>query len=112
MSTPIRLFGFLVAAVILIVAIVHIAAHMPRFGQHPLPYGDAVNRLGPPERHVSNMVSAVNFDFRGFDTLGEEFMLVCAVTGAVVLLRGARGERPSAQPGQVGNRPVLPPSDA
>ena len=112
MSTPVRLCGFIVAALILIGAVVHIAVHMPRFGEHPLPYGDAINRLGPPERHVSNMVSAVNFDFRGFDTLGEEFMLVCAVTGAVVLLRGARGEQPTARPGQVGARPVLPPSDA
>lgn len=112
MTKPFRLFGFIITAVILTVAIVHIAAHMPRFGQHPLPYGDAINRISPSERHVSNMVSAVNFDFRGFDTLGEEFMLVCAVTGAVVLLRGSRGEQLSARPGQVDARPVLPPSEA
>jgi multicomponent Na+:H+ antiporter subunit B len=53
------------------------------------------------------MVSAVNFDFRGIDTLGEEFMLVTAVTGAVVLLRGARGEDLSAKAGRVEGRAVI-----
>jgi multicomponent Na+:H+ antiporter subunit B len=58
------------------------------------------------------MVSAVNFDYRGFDTLGEEFMLLCAVTGTAVLLRGSRGEQHSAQPGRVEGRPIRDPSDA
>ena len=57
---------------------------MPTFGAHPLPYGDAINRDAPAQRHVSNMVTAVNFDYRGFDMLGEEFMLLCAVTGAAI----------------------------
>lgn len=75
-----------------------IARAMPAFGEPTGPYGPSVNRLGPALRHVSNMVSAVNFDFRGIDTLGEEIMLVAAVTGAVLLLRGIRGENLSARP--------------
>ena len=51
------------------------------------------------------MVTAVNFDYRGFDTLGEEFMLLCAVTGTVVLLRGNRGEQRAAHPGQIPGPP-------
>lgn len=39
------------------------------------------------------MVTAVNFDLRGFDTLGEEVMLLAAVVGTTVILRGARGEK-------------------
>lgn len=107
-----RLAGFSAALVILVAALVQVAIHMPRFGQHPMPYGEMVDRVGPAERHISNMVSAVNFDIRGFDTLGEEFMLVCAVTGAVMLLRGYRGEQPSARPGKIPGRPVRPPAGA
>ena len=56
----------------------------------------------PLASDVSNMVSAVNFDFRGLDTLGEEIMLVAAVTGTVLLLRGIRGEDLSASPAPAG----------
>jgi multicomponent Na+:H+ antiporter subunit B len=112
MSGAVRRLGFLLAALPLAAAVVYVGLHMPAFGAHPLPYGDAVNRIAPPERHVSNMVSAVNFDLRGFDTLGEEFMLVCAVTGTVLLLRGHRGEALSAEPGELPHRPAQPPSDA
>ncbi len=84
-----------------------VAARMPRFGAHPMPYGDAINHNAPEQRHVTNAVTAVNFDYRGFDTLGEEFMLVCAVTGAVMLLRGKRGERADAAPARLpGRRPA------
>lgn len=85
---------------------------MPSFGNHPLLYGDVINNAAPIERHVTNMVSAVNFDYRGFDTLGEEFMLVCAVTGVVVLLRGNRGEKLDVAPGRIQGRPIEPRTDA
>jgi multicomponent Na+:H+ antiporter subunit B len=58
------------------------------------------------------MVAAVNFDIRGFDTLGEEIMLVCAVVGAVMLLRGSRGEREGDKAGRVSGRASIPRSDA
>jgi multicomponent Na+:H+ antiporter subunit B len=45
------------------------------------------------ERHVSNAVTGVTFDLRGFDTLGEELILFVAALGATVLLRALRGER-------------------
>jgi multicomponent Na+:H+ antiporter subunit B len=112
LSRRARLVVFLLGVVFLLPAAARIAWRMPEFGAHPLPYGDAINRSAPAERHVSNMVSAVNFDYRAFDTLGEEFMLVCAVTGAVVLLRGSRGEALTAQPGRLHERPLEPRSDA
>ena len=89
----------------LLPAVWKIARAMPAFGDPTGPYGPSVNRLGPPLRHVANMVSAVNFDFRGLDTLGEEIMLVAAVTGTVLLLRGIRGEDLSARPATAG-RPL------
>lgn len=92
----------LIMAPITVVVILRI----PAFGDHPLPYGDAINRDTGALRHVTNMVSAVNFDYRAFDTLGEELMLVAAVTGTLVLLRGRRGESVSDRAAQAGERPV------
>jgi len=112
MTPRVRLILFAVATACILVGLVHVMQHMPAFGAHPLPYGDAINAAATAERHVTNMVSAVNFDYRGFDTLGEEFMLLCAVTGVSVLLRGTRGEQLESRPGFVEGRPILPRSDA
>jgi len=79
-------------------------AGLPPFGQHSSAYGDLVNALGTDLRHATNMVALVNFDVRGFDTLGEEFILFAAVTGVVMLLRGERGEDTSADPMQLPHR--------
>ncbi len=112
MTPRLRLVLFAIACACLLPAVLSVAMHMPRFGDHAMPYGDAINAVAPAERHVTNMVSAINFDYRGFDTLGEEFMLLCAVTGTVVLMRGSRGEKLSARPGELPGRPILPRSDA
>ncbi|MFC0410139.1 MnhB domain-containing protein [Roseomonas elaeocarpi] len=96
------------AALCLLPLAAPVIRHMPEFGAHPLPYGEAVNRIAPAERQVTNMVSAVNFDLRGFDTLGEETMLLAAVVGTVVLLRGARGEGTADRPASCPGRPIAP----
>ena len=36
--------------------------------------------------HAVNDVTSVVFDFRGYDTMGEAFILITAVAGAVVIL--------------------------
>jgi multicomponent Na+:H+ antiporter subunit B len=100
------------AALALLPGIVLVIAHLPDFGRHPLPYGEAINGAATRERHVTNMVTAVNFDYRGLDTLGEEFMLLGAVTGTLVLLRGRRGENVSDAPAEAEGRPIPPRSDA
>ena len=104
-----RLLLFGVALGCVAAALPRVIGGMPAFGNHPLPYGDAINRLAPAERHVTNMVSAVNFDYRGFDTLGEEFMLMVAVTGTAVLLRGTRGSSLTDRPATVPGRRHIPP---
>ena len=48
--------------------------------------------IGVTERHATDLVTALNFDFRGFDTLGEEFILFASVLGVVLILRQLRGE--------------------
>lgn len=112
MSARLRLLLFALAVLAVLPAVMRVAWHMPPFGAHPLPYGEAINRVAPGERHVTNMVTAVNFDYRGLDTLGEEIMLFGAVTGAVMLLRGNRGENVSARPGWAPGRPIPARSDA
>jgi multicomponent Na+:H+ antiporter subunit B len=62
-------------------------AGLPGFGKYPGPYGDVINSVCLYERHLANAVTAINFDYRGLDTLGEEFILFAAVTGVVILLR-------------------------
>ncbi len=37
--------------------------------------------------HAVNDVTSIVFDFRGYDTMGEAFILVIAVTGTAVILR-------------------------
>lgn len=64
-------------------------AGLPRFGDYRGPYGYVLNRIAVPERHTTSVVGAVVFDYRGFDTLGEEFILFAAVLGVVLLLRGS-----------------------
>ena len=112
MTARARIVMFVLAVFVLAPAAFRLAGAMPTFGAHPLPYGDAINEAAPKERHVTNAVTAVNFDYRGFDTLGEEFMLLAAVTGTVVLLRGSRGEGLSTEPGTVEGRAIPPRTDA
>jgi multicomponent Na+:H+ antiporter subunit B len=68
-------------------------AGLPAFGDFNGEYGQILNGVAGQERHVTNVVSAVVFDYRGFDTLGEEFILFAAVMGVALLLREARDER-------------------
>ena len=66
---------------------------LPGFGNYPGPYGNIINRVAVPQTNATGVVSAVNFEYRGFDTLGEEFILFIAATGVSLVLRQLRGER-------------------
>jgi multicomponent Na+:H+ antiporter subunit B len=61
---------------------------LPPFGNFHGFYGQLLNHIALPQRHTTNVVAAVVFDYRGFDTMGEEFILFAAVSGIVMLLRG------------------------
>jgi multisubunit Na+/H+ antiporter MnhB subunit len=39
---------------------------------------------------AQNNVAAVVFDYRGFDTIGESFILLCAISGAHVILHRSK----------------------
>ncbi len=56
-------------------------------------YGQVMNQVAVEERSTTAVVTAVNFDYRAFDTLGEEFILFAAALVLVLLLRRLREER-------------------
>lgn len=102
----------LAAALVLAPLALLLAWDMPRFGDHPLPYGDAAIAVLGTERHLANMVTGVNFDLRAVDTLGEEIILLAAVSGASMLLRSLRDKPASAKAAAVPGRPLPPRSEA
>jgi multicomponent Na+:H+ antiporter subunit B len=89
----------LVALAALGTVLVVAVADLEPFGHYPGPYGDVLAKVVPGERHTGQLVAATTFDYRGFDTLGEELILFTASCGCVALLRlrrRERGERASA----------------
>jgi multicomponent Na+:H+ antiporter subunit B len=71
---------------------------LPGFGHYRGPYGDIINRIAVGQTKATGVVSAVNFEYRGFDTVGEEFILFVAAAGVSTVLRHLRGERDQAAP--------------
>jgi multicomponent Na+:H+ antiporter subunit B len=65
---------------------------LPAFGDYHRIYGLVLNRIEVPLRHATDIVTALNFDIRAFDTLGEEFILFASVAGVALLLRHLRDE--------------------
>lgn len=87
MSRVWRVAVFLTGAVGMAVLFAIVCGTLPG----PLPvrnrYAEAVNSRVYAQRNVTDAVSAVNFDYRGFDTIGEEFTLFVSVLGSISLLR-------------------------
>jgi multicomponent Na+:H+ antiporter subunit B len=102
----IRLGVFGVSCTGLLVLLIWGFAGLPDFGHYTGPYGDILNRVAVPERSTTDVVTAVNFDYRGFDTLGEEFILFAAVVGVASILRKLRGERERAPDDDAAGRRV------
>ena len=102
MSPKVRLYVFLAGAagfgLVLLVGMTGLAPAGQTSSPPPRTVGDWLNRVALPERHLTNVVSAVNFDYRGLDTLGEEYILFAAVAGVALLLRERRGESEQDRP--------------
>ena len=92
MSARFRTILFFATAPAMAGLLVWAVAGLPGFGKYPGPYGDLINSVAIFERHVTNVVTAVNFDYRALDTLGEEYILFAAAIGVMLLLREQRGE--------------------
>lgn len=78
---------FFIAGAVLLALYAYAALNLPPWGSYRGPYGDAIARAAVYERHATDIVNAINYDYRGFDTLGEEFILFTAVLGVSMLLR-------------------------
>jgi len=63
------------------------ASGLAPFGHFHGFYGQLLDAITVPQRHTANTVTAIVFDYRGIDTLGEELILFAAVVGVVLLLR-------------------------
>jgi multicomponent Na+:H+ antiporter subunit B len=68
-------------------------AGLPSFGAFNGAYALLIDHVVVAQRHTTDAVTAVNFDYRALDTFGEEFILFTSVVGLAVLLREQRTER-------------------
>ena len=112
MSRPARLAFFGVAAAGLAVTLGAGLAGLPSFGSQLTAYARTLNGLAQQQRHVTDVVSAITFDYRGIDTLFEEFILLAAVTGISVLLRPLSDETRGLPADKAPDRAIPPPSPA
>ena len=68
--------------------------------QDPASYDDsqddgaagAIIQQNLEKAHAVNDVTSIVFDFRGYDTMGEAFILITAVAGSVVILYSKKKE--------------------
>lgn len=67
------------------------AVDLPPWGTYRGPYGNVISRVVVYERHATDVVNAINYDYRACDTLGEEFILFTAALGVMMLLRREEG---------------------
>lgn len=90
MSTRARLLVFGLGGVALAAVLALGLGGLPAFGHYHGVYGRRVAQIELGARHATDYVTALNFDLRAFDTLGEEFILFGSVTGVALLLRALR----------------------
>ncbi len=90
MSRRARLSLFAVAGAGLLVVLLIGLHGLPPFGDYHGVYARVIDTVELPRRHATDYVTALNFDLRAFDTLGEEFILFGSVTGVALLFRHVR----------------------
>jgi multicomponent Na+:H+ antiporter subunit B len=91
MTERLRLGIFLIFGGLFLCLYWYAAGDLPAWGYYRGPYGDIISKVAVFERHATDSVNAINYDYRGFDTLGEEFILFTAVLGVMLLLRREEG---------------------
>jgi multicomponent Na+:H+ antiporter subunit B len=107
-----RLWFFAVAAAGLVACYLWAFTGLPGFGSYPGPYGQEILRQAVAATHATGVVSAVNFEYRGLDTVGEEFILFAAAAGMSVVLRRLRKERENQPVDEAESRTVPATSSA
>lgn len=92
MTDRIRVVIFSIFGIVLFGLFCYASVDLPAWGYYRGPYGDYISRLAVYERHATDAVNAINYDYRAFDTLGEEFILFTSVLGVMLLLRREEAE--------------------
>jgi multicomponent Na+:H+ antiporter subunit B len=85
MSPRIRTWVYVISAAIAFGTFMYSSGGLPPFGSFTGAYTAYVLQVGTLERSIDNIPTAVNFDYRGFDTLGEEFIFFTSVAGVLFL---------------------------
>jgi multicomponent Na+:H+ antiporter subunit B len=107
-----RLWFFAVGAAGLVACYLWAFSGLPGFGNYPGPYGQAILNVAVQQTHATGVVSAINFEYRGFDTVGEEFILFTAAAGMSVVLRKLRKEHETEPADEADSRTVPATSSA
>ena len=107
MRHPLRFAAFMIFGAGVLALFCWAVFGLDRFGEYAGAYGLFFNSMTVPLRHATNVSTAINFDFRGFDTVGEEYILFASVCGTTMLLRSMElevdesGETPDSAVRQV-----------
>jgi multicomponent Na+:H+ antiporter subunit B len=96
MTRRTRIVIFLIGAVGVGGVVIRGMAGLPDFGSFEGRLGKVLTDVAVHERHTTNVVTSIVFDYRGVDTMGEETILFAAAVSVALLLRVARGERERA----------------
>src|SRR5579884_3444901 len=110
MSARVRTIFFLCSAAGLVAIFIWGFLDLPPLGDYRGPYGNVVTQLAVYERHATDVVNAINYDYRAFDTLGEEFIFFASVMGVLLLFRPSPDEKKGKKQAKVEDE--LPISDA
>jgi multicomponent Na+:H+ antiporter subunit B len=113
MNSRQRTILFLIAAAGLAAVFAWGFRDLPPLGDYRGPYGNVVSQFAVYERHATDVVNAINYDYRAFDTLGEEFILLAAVLGVLLLFRPSpEKKRNKNRNGNASLEDALPVTDA
>jgi multicomponent Na+:H+ antiporter subunit B len=106
MSDRLRRNCLLISGVGLAWLLCRAVLRLPPWGNFMGAYGLYFNAVTVASRHITNVPTAINFDFRGVDTMGEEYILFGSVIGTLTLLRQMPGEAEEAREEEISGRDV------
>jgi len=88
-----RVTGWIVLIVLVFFLVWGVTLIHPFGYPDPSDMDDYIIENSQEEAGSNNVVAAVLFDYRGFDTLGEATILFTAVTGVLLLLRASKHKK-------------------
>ncbi len=92
MTLRVRTWVYVTSAALVFGVMLFASGGLPPFGSFSGPYTDYILQVGTLERSIDNMPTAINFDYRGFDTLGEEFIFFTSVAGVLFLFSALKAK--------------------